>query len=96
MDDVITAFRSHDLLMGDNLMVVTNAPSDYFKKMFLSRLFENVNLSVWSTICAIVNESEFLQHLSDQLIKGIMYCMILSYNRHKHSYTISKTVIPSK
>ena len=70
MDDVITVFRSHDLLKDDNLTAVTNAPSDYLKKMMLSRLFENINLSVWPTICAIVNESEILQHLSDQLMKG--------------------------
>ena len=71
VDDIITVFRSHDLLMDDNLTVISSTPSDYLKKMFLLRLFENVNLSVWSTICAIVNESEILQHLSDQLMKGI-------------------------
>ena len=81
MDDIITVFRSHDVLMGDDLTAVSNAPSGYLKKMFLLRLFGNVNLSVWSTICALVNESEILQHLSDELMKGIkddLY-MILSY-----------------
>ena len=71
VDDIITVFRSHDVLMGDNLKIVSNAPSDYLKKMMLSRIFQNINLSVWSAICAIVNESEILEHLSDQLMKGI-------------------------
>ena len=70
MDDIITVFRSHDLLMGDDLKAVTNAPSDYLKKMFLLRCLQDVSLSVWSTICAVVNESEILIHLSDQLVKG--------------------------
>ena len=71
MEDIITVFRSHDLLMGDNITVVTNAPSDYLKKMCLLRLLQNVNLSVWSSICTVVNESEILQDLTDQLMKGI-------------------------
>ena len=70
MDDIIAVFRSHDLLMGDDLTAVTNAPSDHLKKMFLLRHLQNVSLSVWSTICAVVNESEILKHLSDQLVKG--------------------------
>ena len=70
MDDIITVFRSHDLLMGDDLTAGTNAPSDHLKKMFLLRHLQNVSLSVWSTICAVVNESEILKHLSDQLVKG--------------------------
>ena len=70
VDDIITVFRSHDLLMGDDLTAVTNAPSDHLKKMFLLRLLQNVSLSVWSTICAVMNKSKFLKHLSDQLVKG--------------------------
>ena len=70
MDDVITVFRSHDLLMSDDLTAVTNASSDQLKKMFLLRHLQNVSLSVWSAICAVVNESEILKHLSDQLVKG--------------------------
>ena len=70
MDDIITVFSSHDLLTGDDLTVVTNAPSEYLKKLFLLRLFQNVSLSVWSTICDVVNKSEILKHLSDQLIHG--------------------------
>ena len=70
VDDIITVFRSHDLLMGDDLTAVTNAPSDHLKKMFLLRHLQNVSLSVWSTICAVMNESEVLKHLSDQLVKG--------------------------
>ena len=70
MDDIITVFSSRDLLMGDDLIVVNNAPSDYLKKMFLLRLLQNVSLSVWSTICDVVNKSEILKHLSDQLVYG--------------------------
>ena len=70
MDDIITVFSSHDLLRCDDLTVVTNAPSDYLKKLFLLRLFQNVSLSVWSTICDVVNKSENLKHLSDQLVYG--------------------------
>ena len=72
MDDVITVVRSHDLLMGDDLTAVTNAPSDHLKKMFLLRHFQNVSLSVWSTICTVVKKSEIFKHLSDQLVKGIV------------------------
>ena len=72
MDDIITVFRSHDLLMGDDLTAVTNAPSDHLKKMFLLRHLQNVSLSVWSTVCTVVNESEILKHLYDQLVKGIV------------------------
>ena len=80
VDDIITVFSSHDLLMGDDLTAVTNAPSEYLKKMFLLRLFQNVSLSVWSTICDVVNASEILKHLSDRLVYGnITYvCHIIS------------------
>ena len=70
VDDIITIFSSHDLLKGNDLTVVNNAPSDYLKKVYLMRLFENIGLSVWSTICAVVNGSEILNHLGDQLIQG--------------------------
>lgn len=70
VDDIITVFSSHDLLKGDNVTIVTSAPSDYLKKMFLLRLFQGVSMSVWSTICAEVNKSEILSHLGDQLTKG--------------------------
>ena len=70
VDDIITVFSSHDLLMGDDLTVVTSAPSDYLKKMFLLKLLQHVSLSVWSTICVVVKESEILKHLSDQLVQG--------------------------
>ena len=85
MDDIITVFNSHDLLMGDNLTVVTNAPSDYLKKMFLFRIFQNVSLSVWSTICDVVNKVEILKHLSDRLhvvygnITNVCYVISLGY-----------------
>ena len=75
MDDIITVFSSHDLLMGDDLTVVTNAPSDHLKKMFLLRMYQNVSLSVWSTICDLVNTSEILKHLSDRLY-GNVTCII--------------------
>ena len=82
MDDIITVFNSHDLLMGDDLTVVTNAPSDYLKKMFLLRIFQNVSLSVWSTICDVVNKVEILKHLSDRLHvvygNNINVCYIIS------------------
>ena len=70
VDDIITVFSSHDLLMGDDLTVVTNAPSDYLKKMFLLRLFQNISLSVWSTICDVVNKNDILKHIGDKLVKG--------------------------
>ena len=70
VDDVITIFSSHDLLKGDDLTGVNNAPSDYLKKVYLMRLFEHSGLSVWSTICAVVNGSEILHHLGDQLMQG--------------------------
>ena len=70
MDDIITIFSSHDLLMGDDLTVVTNAPSDYLKKVFLLRLFQNISLSVWSTICDVVNKNDILKHIGDELVKG--------------------------
>ena len=77
VDDVISVFRSHDLLIGDDLTVVTNAPSDYLKKVFLLRLFQNISLSVWSIICDVVRRSEILKHLSDQLVYGNNYCSCL-------------------
>ena len=67
VDDIITVFSSHDLLIGDDVAVITNAPSEYLKKIFVSRRFQNVTLSVWLTICDVVNKSEILKHLSDQL-----------------------------
>ena len=70
VDDIITVFRSHDLLLGDDLTAVTNAPSNHLKKMFLLRHLQNVGLSVWATVCTVVNESEVLKHLYDQLVKG--------------------------
>ena len=72
VDDVIAEFSSHDLLMGDDLTVVINAPSDYLKKMFLFSRFQNVSLSVWSNIYDVVNKSKVLKHLmiSDQLVFG--------------------------
>ena len=70
VDDIITIFSSHDLLKGDDLTGVNNTPSDYLKKVYLMRLFENSGLSVWSTICAVVNGSEILNHLGDQLMQG--------------------------
>lgn len=72
MDDIITVFRSHDPLMDDDLTVVTNAPSGYLKKVFLLRLFQNINLSIWSTICDMVSRSEILKHLSDQLYGNML------------------------
>ena len=80
VDDIITVFRSHNLLLDDDLTAVTNAPSDYLKKMFLLRHLQNVSLSVWSTICAVVNESEILKHLYDQLVKG-SYRMERNFNK---------------
>lgn len=78
MDDIITVFSSRNLLMDDDLTVVTSSPSDYLKKMFLLRIFQNVSLSVWSTICTMVNKSENLKHLGDQLVKGkAMYTCFL-------------------
>ena len=80
MDDIITEFSSHDLLIGDDLTVVTNAPSDFLKKVFLLRLFQNVALSVWSTICDVVRRSKILNHLSDQLAHGnIAHVLYFSY-----------------
>ena len=73
VDDIITVFSSHDLLIDDDLAVVTNAPSDHLKKMFLLRRFQNVSLSVWLTICDVANKSEILKHLSDQLVFGKCY-----------------------
>ena len=70
VDDIITVFQLHDLLVGDDLTIVTNAPSDYLKKMILLKLFQNVSLPNWSSIYDVVNKSEILQHLSDQLVKG--------------------------
>ena len=70
VDDIITVFSSHDLLMGDDLTVVTNAPSDYLKKIFLLRLFQNISLSVWSIICDVVNKTEILKYVGDELVKG--------------------------
>ena len=70
VDDIITVFSSHDLLMGDDLTVVTNAPSDHLKKMFLLRLFQNVSLSIWSIICDLVNKNDILKHIGDELVKG--------------------------
>ena len=74
VDDIITVFSSHDLLMGDDVTVVTNAPSDHLKKMFLLRLFQSISLSVWSVICDVVSRSETLKHLSDQLNGNICSC----------------------
>ena len=70
VDDIIAVFSSHDLLMDDDVTVVTNAPSDYLKKMFLLRLFQNISLSVWSTICDVVNKNDILKHTGDKLVKG--------------------------
>ena len=75
VDDIITVFSSHDLLVGDDLTVVSNAPSDYLKKIFLWRMYQNVSLSVWSTICDVANKSEILKHLSDQLVYGNVTCI---------------------
>ena len=70
VDDIIAVFRSHDLLMGDDVTVVTNAPSDFLKKVFLLGLFQNISLSVWSIICDVVNKNETLKHVFDELVKG--------------------------
>ena len=70
VDDIITVFSSHDLLVGDDLTVITNAPSDFLKKVFLLGLFQNVALSVWSIICDVVNKTEILKHIGDELVKG--------------------------
>ena len=56
--------------MGDDLTVVTNAPSDHLRKVFLLRLFQNISLSVWSTICDVVNKNDTLKHIGDELVKG--------------------------
>ena len=70
VDDIITVFSSHDLLMGDDLTVVTDAPSDHLKKIFLLKAFQDVSLSVWLTICDVVNKSKILKHISDEVVKG--------------------------
>ena len=76
INDIITLFSHHKLFTDDEITALSLAPSDHLKKMFMSRKFQQSDLSEWSTICIILQSNQLFKHVGDHLTTGMFtfYC----------------------
>ena len=84
INDIISLFSHHKLLIDDEITALSLAPSDHLKKVFVSRKFQHSDLTEWSTVCTILQDSQQLKNTGDQCIKGMLhgqccYCVFCVY-----------------
>ena len=58
------------LFTDDEITALKLAPSDHLKKIFLSRKFQQSDLTEWCTISTILQNSQQLKHIGDCLATG--------------------------
>ena len=70
INDIISLFSHHKLFTDDEITALSLAPSDHLKKIFVSRKFQHSDLTEWSTICTILQNSQQSKYIGDCLASG--------------------------
>lgn len=70
MDDIIQLFRTHKILIDDDVEVVSFAPSEYLRNKCLIEYLWNLKLSMWPVICDILRNTKSMRHVGSQLMQG--------------------------
>jgi len=70
INDIISLLSDHKLFTDDEIIALKLAPSDHLKKIFLSRKFQQSDLTEWSTICTILRDSQQSKYIGDVLVSG--------------------------
>jgi len=81
INDIISLFSHHKLFTDDEITALSLAPSNHLKKVFVSRKFQHSDLTEWSTICTILQDSQQSKYIGDCLASGklvfIAYTQVL-------------------
>lgn len=70
MDDIVKLFMSHKFLNDDDSEVMSFAPSEQSKKIFLIQTLQHLKLSLWLMICDVLDNTKSTKHVGSQLKNG--------------------------